>query len=443
MTYFAYYFMLNIYCILSEIKFLHKLKVLVLKKIVCLICFVIIFISFSTICYASNGAFDTIKLGLFFGQTAKNSVNLSCDGGFFVGYEQNGEFIQTMAVELPSVRAFVNGDGQIEIEGVSAFEGDMTIKPGAGFLKIEGNAYRGDCQLVLKDGKMTVINKLPTEEYLYSVLGKEMSPSWPIEALKAQAICARTYAVRNWNKFSSYGFNLCTTTVSQVYGGIATESERTIDAVNQTSGQLLKYNGQVAEALFFASDGGYTADAKYVWGGSVPYLTAKEDPYEVNSTASYGTWTVTLSAEEVAQKLLDRSINIGRIKNVRVTGEDNHTVYEVEIVGDNGTYSVKNDSVRTLFGLKSQYFTIDAKGGNSGTIAENWSLFRKNAYEYYVNGDFGIFADGLPSAGSFTFNGRGYGHRVGMSQCGARDMALMGFSAYKILDFYYTGTVVE
>lgn len=435
--------MLNIYCILSEIKFLHKLKVLVLKKIVCLICFVIIFISFSTICYASNGAFDTIKLGLFFGQTAKNSVNLSCDGGFFVGYEQNGEFIQTMAVELPSVRAFVNGDGQIEIEGVSAFEGDMTIKPGAGFLKIEGNAYRGDCQLVLKDGKMTVINKLPTEEYLYSVLGKEMSPSWPIEALKAQAICARTYAVRNWNKFSSYGFNLCTTTVSQVYGGIATESERTIDAVNQTRGQLLKYNGQVAEALFFASDGGYTADAKYVWGGSVPYLTAKEDPYEVNSTASYGTWTVTLSAEEVAQKLLDRSINIGRIKNVRVTGEDNHTVYEVEIIGDNGTYSVKNDSVRTVFGLKSQYFTIDAKGGNSGTIAENWSLFRKNAYEYYVNGDFGIFADGLPSAGSFTFSGRGYGHRVGMSQCGARDMALMGFSAYKILDFYYTGTVVE
>ena len=143
--------MLNIYCVLSEIKFLHKLKVLVLKKIVCLICFVIIFISFSTICYASNGAFDTIKLGLFFGQTAKNSVNLSCDGGFFVGYEQNGDFIQTMAVELPSVRAFVNGDGQIEIEGVSAFEGDMTIKPGAGFLKIEGNAYRGDCQLVLKD----------------------------------------------------------------------------------------------------------------------------------------------------------------------------------------------------------------------------------------------------------------------------------------------------
>ncbi|UKI36194.1 MAG: SpoIID/LytB domain-containing protein [Clostridiales bacterium] len=92
----------------------------------------------------------------------------------------------------------------------------------------------------MKDGKMTVINRLPTEEYLYSVLGKEMSPSWPIEALKAQAICARTYAVRNWNKFSSYGFNLCTTTVSQVYGGIATESERTIDAVNQTSGQLFE-----------------------------------------------------------------------------------------------------------------------------------------------------------------------------------------------------------
>ncbi len=419
------------------------MKVFCLKKFAGIISIIFVILSFSTICYAAGSGFDTIKLGLFFGQSAKDSVNLSCGGGFFVGYEQNGEFIETMAVDKSDIRVFANDAGQIEIEGVSAFDGDTTLRPGLGFLKIEGTEYRGDCLLILKDGKMTVINKLPTEEYLYSVLGKEMSPSWPIEALKAQAICARSYAVRNWNKFSSYGFNLCTTTVSQVYGGTATESEKTIDAVNQTRGQLLKYNGQVAEALFFASDGGYTADAKYVWGGSVPYLTAKEDPYEVNEKASYGTWTVTLSAEDVAQKLLNRSINIGRISDVRVTKEDNHTVYEVEITGSGGTHIIKNDDVRVFFGLKSQYFVISAQGGNSGSIAENWSLFKKNAYDYYINGDFSVFADGMPSAGSFTFSGRGYGHRVGMSQCGARDMALMGFSAYKILDFYYTGTVVE
>lgn len=411
-----------------------------MKKI---IGFLLAFLSFSTICYAAPSGFDTIKLGLFFGSNAKDTVNLECDGGFFVGYEKDGEFIETVAVDKPSIRVFVNESGQLEIEGVSAFEGDMTLKAGAGLLKIEGNLYRGVCQLSLKDGKMTVINKLPTEEYLYSVLGKEMSPSWPLEALKAQAICARSYAVRNWNKFASYGFNLCTTTVSQVYGGVATESEKTIEAVNQTKGQLLKYNGQVAEALFYASNGGYTADARYVWGGSVPYLTAKQDPYEVNEKASYGTWTATLTAEDIAQKLLDRNINIGKIKNVKITGSDNHTVYEVEIIGENGTHTVKNDDVRGFFGLKSQYFEITATGGNSGSIAENWSIFKKGAYDYYINGDYSVFSSSLPSAGSFTFNGRGYGHRVGMSQCGARDMALMGFSAYKILDFYYPGTVVE
>ncbi len=405
---------------------------------------ILLFIISSTICYATPEGFDTIKLGLFFGSGAKDKVNLSSDNGFDVGYESDGEFVPTLSIENSYMTVFVNADGKMEIEGVSVIDGDMMIVPKEGYITIEETTYRGGCILLLKDSKMTVINKVDTEEYLYSVLGKEMSPSWPLEALKAQAICARSYAHRNKNKFAAYGFNLCTTTVSQVYGGVATESERTIQAVNETRGQLLKYNGQVAETLFYASDGGYTADPKYVWGSSVPYLTAKEDNYEVNENASYGTWSVTYTAEDIENMLAKREKSIGKVKNIVINGVDNGTVYDVDIIGGNGTYNVKNDNVRGFFGLKSQLFTIDAQLADSenGSIIDDWSLFTQNVKEFYKNEDMSIFAK-EKKATSFTFNGKGYGHRVGMSQCGARDMALMGFTASKILDFYYTGTYIE
>jgi len=401
-----------------------------------------IFILSSTICYAAMEGFDTIKLGLFFGDTAKDSVTISSENGLEVGYDSEDGFVPTMGLETTEIRVFVNEDGKIEIENTAVIDGDAMFVPKEGFITIEGTTYRGSCILLLKDGKMTVINKVGTEEYLYSVLGKEMSPSWPLEALKAQAICARSYAYRNKNKFASYGFNLCTTTVSQVYGGVETESEKTIQAVDETKGQLLKYNGQVAETLFYASDGGYTADAKYVWGNAVPYLTAKEDPYEINEKASYGSWSVTYTIEDIENMLAKREINIGKVKNLVVTGVDNKTVYQVDIIGTEGTYSVKNDSTRTFFGLKSQYFDIVSNLSEDDNILSDWELFSKNAYSFFENEDMSVFEKNTNGA-TFTFNGRGYGHRVGMSQCGARDMALMGFSANKILEFYYTGTYIE
>ena len=416
-----------------------------MKKIFVVCALIFIFIISSTICYAAMEGFDTIKLGLFFGNSAKTSVNIGSFYGLDVGYESASGFVPTISIEQSDIKVFVNSEGKMEIEGISVIDGDMVIKPKEGFIWIEGIKYRGFCSLLVNGGKMTVINKVGTEEYLYSVLGKEMSPSWPLEALKAQAICARSYAYRNRNKFASYGFNLCTTTVSQVYGGVATESEKTIQAVEETRGQLLKYNGQVAETLFYASDGGYTADAKYVWGNPVPYLKAKEDPYEVNKNASYGTWTVTYTASDIENMLANKDINIGNVKDVVVKGVDNNTVYHVDIIGTNGTYSVKNDKTRTFFGLKSQYFEIISNGkSEASSLIDDWHFITRNAKRFYETEDLSLIVkENVSSASTFTFNGRGYGHRVGMSQCGARDMALMGFSASKILEFYYQGTYIE
>ena len=130
------------------------------------------------------------------------------------------------------------------------------------------------------------------------------------------------------------------------------------------------------------------------------------------------------------------------MKNIVINGVDNGTVYDVDIIGENGKYNVKNDNVRGFFGLKSQYFEIKADLSENKSIIDDWKNFVDNVSEFYQSEDMSIF-EKSKSVSTFTFNGKGYGHRVGMSQCGARDMALMGFTANKILEFYYTGTYIE
>ena len=146
---------------------------------------IILLIVSSTICYAAPEGFDTIKLGLFFGNSAKDRVTISSQTGFDIGYETEGEFTNNISIDQNEISVFVNQDGKMEIENISVIDGDVMIVPKEGNITIEGTTYRGSCILLLKDNKMTVINKVSTEEYLYSVLGKEMSPSWPLEALKA------------------------------------------------------------------------------------------------------------------------------------------------------------------------------------------------------------------------------------------------------------------
>ncbi|UVI28097.1 SpoIID/LytB domain-containing protein [Paenibacillus spongiae] len=131
-------------------------------------------------------------------------------------------------------------------------------------------SYRGQFELSGLSGKLAVVNELPFEQYLYAVVGGEMPASWPAEALKAQAVAARTYAL-----YQGFGFQIAhvvDTTLSQVYGGIGSEKPATIKAVDETRGEVAMYNGKVIEALFSSSAGGASADATEIWGNEVPYL---------------------------------------------------------------------------------------------------------------------------------------------------------------------------
>ena len=150
---------------------------------------------------------------------------------------------------------------------------NIVIKPvSAGYVSTKNKWYRGTLMIQNKGGKLTVINNLGIEEYLKGVVPAEMPSSWELEAHKAQAVAARSYAVANLGKRASLGFDLKDTPEDQAYGGASAETTRTNKAVEDTKGIVLTYDMKVITAYYSASAGGQSVTASDVWGGNLPYL---------------------------------------------------------------------------------------------------------------------------------------------------------------------------
>lgn len=300
-----------------------------------------------------------------------------------------------------------------------------------------------------------MINVLGTDEYVASVLGKEMSYSWPIEALKAQAVCARNYVLCRGNAHKGYDFDVCATTHCQVYGGYESEHENTRRAVNETKGIVAKYKQAPVALYFFATSGGSTENAENVWGNAVGYLKGVDDPYENPDQASKYSWSIQLSREEISSKLKNAGIDIGVLKSVTVNNvSETGRVTELTFVGSEKSYTAKLEKCRTLLGLYSQKFTITPNVAQSFVTTAGAALSPLS-----VIGESGIgslaalkvlTANGIEelslsyeNAESYTVNGNGYGHGVGMSQWGARAMAESGFTYDKILQHYFTDITLD
>ncbi|MBM7855119.1 stage II sporulation protein D [Desulfohalotomaculum tongense] len=279
--------------------------------------------------------------------------------------------------------------------------------------------YRGDFDFRLGEKGITAINDLPFEEYLYGVVPSEMPHKWPEEALKAQAVVARTYALYSRGQYLAYGFDILANQYNQVYHGYDHETPETTMAVQQTRGQVLTYEGRLILAVFHSSSGGYTGNCAEVWKEDIPYLKAKKDPYDYNE--KHYNWSVNLTAEQLAErftakgypytKVLDieevQRDKVGaRVKVMRVKGIDREGKIKEEEI-----YNA--DRVRYLLGLKSSIFTMDKQYDQDKNLR------------------------------SVTFTGSGWGHGLGMSQYGARAMALEGYSYQDILQYYYSGVNLE
>lgn len=344
--------------------------------------------------------------------------------------------------------------------------------------------YRGAIGIGGSTG-ITPYNILGIEEYLYGVVPGEMSASWPQEALKAQAVAARSIAIYQYNRYASYGYNVVDTTATQVYGGYTKEDSRTNAAVDATKGETIKYNGKVAEALYFSTSGGVTESAVNVWGSDIPYLVSVPDSYETEPAQP--AWSRSITMDEVESCLRSQGVQIGQVQGLQIVSRTpSGRVQEMKIIGSNGNHTVTLEKIRTFFSntsggsLKSRLFSFtgDITGSTGGTlgasktvsiVSENGitqlplnSLIASNGmtmatlgsdvvvqsstnletlFATTSNGGNGNL-QGETVWGNFTVYGKGFGHGVGMSQSGAKGMAAAGFDYISILKYYYTGITV-
>jgi len=277
------------------------------------------------------------------------------------------------------------------------------VKTDGKTIMVDNHRFRGDLTILADSKSLSVINNIPVEQYLYGVVPKEMPHSWAREALKAQAVAARTYALYIKDKSADKPYDVESTTTSQVYGGFDSEKKESNLAVDETRGQVITYDGKLIVAYFHSTSGGHTEDSKNVWTADIPYLKGVPDRFSEN--IPNGEWKFFVSYNDMQNRLNKYGLNIGEIRGLDAGGKSRSgRLLGVSVVSENGITELKSNNFRIKVGatrLKSTLLKITSNH------------------------------DGI------LFTGKGYGHGVGMSQWGANMMARKGFGYQDILQHYY------
>ncbi|OPZ94051.1 MAG: Amidase enhancer precursor [Firmicutes bacterium ADurb.Bin419] len=387
----------------------------------------------------------------------KNSIHAAFDG------------VLEYSIISPSATRIVicSSEGQVKLvyDSVSTA---LRIYPCEGgspsLFRVNGDSkkiYRGGLEVLRQTGSdMTVINVLPTEEYLYGVVPGEIEAGSHVEALKAQAVAARTYTMNNLSKYSHLNFNLCTTTYTQVYKGYSVENSRTNKAINDTKSEVVTYNGKPAAVFYFSSSGGKTEDVKNVWGSEgYPYLVSVDDPYESGKSWHYN-WQVSYTAKKIGEIMTQRGFKLGSIQAVYITKRSEAgRAIEVVVKGSSDQRVYTNGNTRSFLSLDSQWYdittdsdvTVLAQDGSSVSTQLNGKKVVTSSGVKTINTSSNVSiissdntrktVPAVPT--TYVFTGKGWGHGIGMSQEGAKGMANEGFTYKEILTHYFTGTKVE
>lgn len=338
-------------------------------------------------------------------------------------------------------------------------------------VELSGGSYRGRIEVGRYGGRstLTAVNVVPIEEYLYGVVPYEMPATWPMEALKAQAVCARSYALLKAGYHaetdSKRGYRMVDTVQSQVYGGTTHEHARSNAAVDATKGQTLCYDNRTVTGYYFSTSGGHTENVEDVWGSAKDYLQGVPDLYELNP--SKDPWSISLSESRLAELLRTEGKDVGMIqKVVPEIATASGRIYRLKVIGTKGSVSLATDSLRNVLDLPGTKFKLIEPGTVPDTVTVQGKSGTKQTtiHDCYVISGKGTVqsADGLtdqyvvlsgdnmtgfprkaPESGQYLFAGMGHGHGVGMSQSGARGMAEKGFTYTEILEHYFTGISVR
>lgn len=350
-------------------------------------------------------------------------------------------------------------------------------------------SYRGEMIIRMNGSKnrLLLINAVPMEQYLYGVVPAEAVSSWPMAALEAQAVAARTYALHALKTPKSSFYDVENDTRSQVYNGKKAELERTTTAVNNTRGEVILYNGVPIDALFHADAGGHTENSEDVWGNKVPYLrSVKERPRTVRPSF---VWQVKVERSRFENLLASAGKSVGKIKDISLsplkelpTKSDDRfasgRVRSFTISGSKGTKTFTGSQIKSILGLKSMAFEFgttpfsltelkdntpkkeEAKKVEKKKSKKSSKKSKKKDSELlplqpgekvlskYVEKEDKKTSPAYSSSQYIYIRGYGYGHGLGLSQWGAADMAREDNGKdkdfyKKILRHYYQGVTIE
>ena len=361
---------------------------------------------------------DRVRVGLNYSYSSSRDSSVASAAFENVG----GDRFQTLAeTDARNLTIYPSPDGAVDVyrpdENAPICTLDSTSKDlylvvrpepfeAEPLIRYGGISYYGEFACaVLANEKLTVVNNVDLDHYVMGVCAIEMSESWPVEALKAQAVAARTFVQRMIGSSVYYyrcGFDVTADTYTQAYRGTRGVGENIRTAAEETSNQYLTQDGDLIDALYSAADGGATEDSQNVFGYPNTYLLGVYDPFEsaAEKENPYSEWTVTMTPAQLGNLL-----GIGPVRSVTQTTSRTGNTIKLEFVSTGGqTATLIRDNCRTKLGLKN--------------------------IRYEVTKD---------ETGSFVFSGSGFGHNLGMSQWGAYAMAKYYEKDYRfILGFYYT-----
>lgn len=407
----------------------------------------------------------------------RSHVNLSSPSGFSV-FSIEDKDMPLFTIDETTIKA-LPANGCVDLYDSSnnliySLPSDGSLILGSNSIEeaiitVEKDKYRDYIRFLISNGELVVINHVKLEHYLYGVVPREMTYTFPLEALKAQAVASRTFAVYNLKKHINEGFNLCDTTHCQVYDGFIYERPTSNQAVDETRGTLIYYNGEVIESVFHSSSSGYTEDSSNVWGGTIPYLKSVEDYFSLDSPHS--SWSFSIKLSDLSNKLSQSGIIVGELQSIEIVETTStNKVRKLRLKGTLGEEVITAENFRSIIGsttLKSTWFNIKRNSsntvnyvyvldGDSSTAkaidissahvidGNNRKIVTRGIVSRAMGKDsIRSFEQSYPISGDeLIIEGSGYGHGVGMSQYGAKKMAEFGYDFEEILKYYYTGVDV-
>jgi len=433
--------------------------------------FFALFVMFPMVVYAQD---TIIRVGLLRSFANREVITIH-NQSITVGNGTNVGFVPVQSLDSSNGFQVRNTGGQITISSgneivftfVATVNQSAQVMVTGGMINMGDYTFRGIIEFQPAGGLVNAVNVISLEEYLFGVLPSEMSPSFHIEALRAQAVAARTFTMYRVGRSTHQGFDLCDLYHCQVYRGAGAEHEQTNRAVNDTRGLKMFHNNVIIFAAYFSSSGGGTDNSENVWVEARPYLRGVFSIDEHEPMV----WTRTYTWAQINTALQNTTgANIGTATGISITqvGPTGRPL-EMTVHGTTGNRVITREAINTFFAqagqaLPSRNFTLAGTATTTPVIVtDGWSTRQVSLMEARAvdqrNIATNVFSryifDGVTmrridtttnivSGGTgITINGRGWGHGVGMSQRGAEGMARQGFTFREILQHYYTGVEIR